>query len=75
VICFVDAGCLNGNELSVAMQRRLRLKVILPENRIDVSIRFHNERDYSGRIVGTTSINPDFNLIGRQTQSIAPPPR
>ncbi|MBV8400234.1 MAG: hypothetical protein JOZ58_15935 [Acetobacteraceae bacterium] len=57
------------------MQRRLRLKVILSEIRIDVSIRFPNERDYSGRIVGTSSINPDFNLIRRQTQSTAPPQR
>jgi thiamine pyrophosphate-dependent acetolactate synthase large subunit-like protein len=76
VICFVGhAGCLNRQRSIVAMERRLRLKVILPENRIDVSIRVYNERDYSGRIVGTTSINPDFNLIRRQTQTTAPPPR
>jgi acetolactate synthase-1/2/3 large subunit len=67
VICFVGDGgfLMTGNELAVAMERRLALKVILSENGIYGSIRIHQERDYPGRTVGTGFTNPDFELIGR----------
>jgi acetolactate synthase I/II/III large subunit len=67
VICFVGDGgfLMTGNELAVAMDRQLPLKVVLSENRIYGSIRIHQERDYPGRTVGTSFTNPDFDLIGR----------
>jgi acetolactate synthase-1/2/3 large subunit len=67
VICFVGDGgfLMTGNELAVAMERKLPLKVILSENGIYGSIRIHQERDYPGRTTGTGFTNPDFELIGR----------
>lgn len=67
VICFVGDGgfLMTGNELAVAIERKLPLKVILSENGIYGSIRIHQERDYPGRTTGTGFANPDFELIGR----------
>jgi len=67
IICFVGDGgfLMTGNELTVAMERKLPLKVILSENRSYASIWIQQERDYPGRIVGTMFANPDFVLIGR----------
>ncbi len=67
VICFVGDGgfLMTGNELAVAMERKLPLKVILSENRSYASIWIQQERDYPGRTVGTMFANPDFALIGR----------
>jgi acetolactate synthase-1/2/3 large subunit len=67
VICFVGDGgfLMTGNELAVAVERKLPLKVILSENGIYGSIRIHQERDYPGRTTGTGFTNPDFELIGR----------
>ena len=67
VICFVGDGgfLMTGSELAVAKERRLPLKVILSENGIYASIRIQQERDYPGRVVGTSFTNPDFELIGR----------
>jgi acetolactate synthase I/II/III large subunit len=67
VICFVGDGgfAMTGNELGVAMERKLPLKVILSENRSYASIWIQQERDYPGRPVGTMFANPDLALIGR----------
>jgi acetolactate synthase-1/2/3 large subunit len=67
VICFVGDGgfLMTGNELSVAMERKLPLKMILSENRSYASIWIQQERDYPGRPVGTMFANPDLALIGR----------
>jgi acetolactate synthase I/II/III large subunit len=67
VICFVGDGgfLMTGNELAVAMERKLPLKVILSENRSYASILIQQERDYPGRTIGTMFTNPDFALIGR----------
>jgi len=67
VICFVGDGgfLMTGNELAVAMERKLPLKVILSENRSYASIWVQQERDYPGRSVGTSFANPDLALIGR----------
>src|ERR1700719_1267782 len=67
VICFVGDGgfLMTGNELAVAMERKLPLKVVLSENRSYASIWIQQERDYPGRTVGTMFANPDFALIGR----------
>ena len=67
VVCMVGDGgfLMTGNELSVALERGLPIKVIVSENRSYGSIRIHQERDYPGRTVGTGFVNPDLALIGR----------
>ena len=67
VVCMVGDGgfLMTGNELAVAIERRLRLKVIVSVNGSYGSIRIHQERDYPGRSTGTSFANPDFELIGR----------
>jgi len=67
VVCLVGDGgfLMTGNELAVAIERGLPIKVILSENGSYGSIRLHQERDYPGRTVGTSFANPDFDLIGR----------
>ncbi|HYM70803.1 MAG TPA: thiamine pyrophosphate-binding protein [bacterium] len=67
VICFVgDGGLLmTGNELAVAKQRGLPLKVIVSENGTYGSIRVQQARDFPGRAIGTEFTNPDLALLGR----------
>lgn len=67
VVCFVGDGgfLMTGSELAVALERKLPLKVIVSENNIYGSIRIHQERGYPGRIVGTSFVNPDLELIGK----------
>lgn len=67
VVCFVgDGGLLmTGSELAVALERQLPLKVVLSENGIYGSIRIDQELNYPGRTVGTSFVNPDFELFGR----------
>ena len=66
VICFVGDGgfLMTGNELAVARERGLNLKVIVAENRLYGSIWIHQQRQYPGRATGTGFVNPDFTLIG-----------
>lgn len=67
VICLVgDGGLLmTGGELAVALERRLPLKVVVSENGSYGSIRLHQERQYPGRVSGTSFTNPDLELLGR----------
>jgi acetolactate synthase-1/2/3 large subunit len=67
IVCFVgDGGLLmTGGELAVALERKLPLKIIVSENGSYGSIRIHQERDYPGRTVGTSFVNPDLELIGK----------
>jgi len=67
VICLVGDGgfLMTGNELAVASERRVPLKVIVSENRMYGSIRMRQERSYPGRAWGTTFANPDLELFGR----------
>ena len=67
VICFVGDGgfLMTGNELAVALERKLPLKVILSENRSYASIRIQQERHYPGRVVGTEFANPDLALMAQ----------
>ena len=67
ITCLVGDGgfLMTGNELAVAMERKLPLKVVLSENCSYASIWIQQERDYPGRAIGTMFMNPDFALIGR----------
>jgi acetolactate synthase I/II/III large subunit len=66
VIAFVGDGgfLMTGSELAVAMERKLPLKLIVSENRSYASIWIQQEREYPGRTVATTFINPDLAMIG-----------
>jgi acetolactate synthase I/II/III large subunit len=67
VICFVGDGgfLMTGNELAVALERKLTLKIILSDNGSYGSIRRQQEHEYPGRAVGTSFANPDFDLVAR----------
>ncbi|MCH8866921.1 MAG: pyruvate decarboxylase [Proteobacteria bacterium] len=67
VFCLVGDGgfLMTGGELAVALERNLKLKVILSENNSYGSIRMQQEREYPGRSIGTSFANPDFEMIGR----------
>jgi acetolactate synthase-1/2/3 large subunit len=66
VIAFIGDGgfLMTGNELAVAMERNLPLKVIVSENRSYASIWIQQQRDYPGRAIATTFANPDLAMIG-----------
>jgi acetolactate synthase I/II/III large subunit len=67
VVCFVGDGgfLMTGGELAVALERKLSLKVIVSENNTYGSIRIHQEQGYPGRVIGTSFVNPDLELIGK----------
>ncbi len=66
VVCMVGDGgfLMTGNELAVALERRLPLKVVVSDNRSYGSIRIHQERFYPGRTIGTGFTNPDLAAVG-----------
>lgn len=65
VICLVGDGGfhMTGNELSVAVERRLPIKVFVSDNRSLGTIRLYQERDYPGRTLATNLYNPDFAAL------------
>lgn len=67
VVCMVGDGgfLMTGNELAVAIERHLALKVIVSVNGSYGSIRVNQEREFPGLVIGTGLVNPDFTLIGR----------
>lgn len=56
---------MTGQELATAMQYGLPIITIIANNGVYGTIRMHQERDYPGRVVGTTLINPDFAAYAR----------
>ena len=62
VVAFAGDGCfqMSGHELGTAMQYGLNLIVIVINNGIHGSIRVHQERNFPGRVIGTSIVNPDF---------------
>jgi len=67
VLCFSGDGDfqMNGMELGTALQYGAAPVVLLLNNGTYGTIRMHQERDYPGRVSGTTLINPDFTVIAR----------
>ncbi|WP_426956407.1 thiamine pyrophosphate-binding protein [Muricoccus radiodurans] len=56
-----DGGALmTGGELAVAVARGAAVKLLLSDNGSYASIRIHQEREYPGRVSGTSLENPDF---------------
>jgi len=79
VLCLVgDGGALmTGNEMILAVERRLPIVFVLSNNDCYGSIRLHQQRHYPGRTVGTSLTNPDFvawaRAFGMQAERIERP--
>lgn len=67
VIAFCGDGgfLMTGNELAVAVARRLDLKVVISNNASYGTIRSHQERAFPSRPYGTDLSNPDFVALAR----------
>ena len=67
VICMVGDGgfMMTGNEMIVAVERKLPILFILSNNGCYGSIRVHQDLNYPGRHVGTTLFNPDFLRVAQ----------
>jgi acetolactate synthase-1/2/3 large subunit len=56
---------MTGQELATAVQYGLPIVTIISNNGVYGTIRMHQEREYPGRVVGTTLVNPDFAAYAR----------
>ena len=67
VVSFSGDGCflMNGQELATAMQYDLRIVFIVVNNGMYGTIRMHQEREFPGRVSGTSLKNPDFAALAR----------
>lgn len=65
VVCFAGDGDIQMGlaELGTAVQSGARPVILLLNNGSYGTIRMHQERDYPGRISGTTLVNPDFTAV------------
>ncbi|NHZ81007.1 thiamine pyrophosphate-binding protein [Massilia sp. CCM 8695] len=62
VVTFAGDGefMMNGQELATAVQYKAGVIIIVFNNGMFGTIRMHQERDYPGRVSGTSLHNPDF---------------
>ncbi len=62
VVCAVGDGSflMTGNEIAVAVERRLPIRFILANNASYGSIRLNQEKDFPGHVVGTDLTVPEF---------------
>ncbi|MGX9776309.1 thiamine pyrophosphate-binding protein [Janthinobacterium aestuarii] len=67
VITFAGDGeyMMNGQELATAVQYQAGVVIIVFNNQMFGTIRMHQERDYPGRVSGTTLHNPDFAALAQ----------
>jgi acetolactate synthase-1/2/3 large subunit len=67
VVAFAGDGCfmMASPELATAAQEGLPIVVIVADNGMLGTIRMHQERQFPGRISGTTLRNPDFAAMAR----------
>lgn len=67
IVCLIGDGgfLMGGNELAVAAERKLPLKIILANNNSYGAIRVNLEKAFPGRRTATDLVNPDFGLIGQ----------
>jgi acetolactate synthase-1/2/3 large subunit len=56
---------MNGQEFATAVQYKLPIIVLVFDNSTFGTIRMHQEREYPGRVSGTTLVNPDFAAMAR----------
>jgi acetolactate synthase-1/2/3 large subunit len=66
-VCIVGDGgfLMTGNEMILAVERKLPIIFIVSNNASYGSIRLHQERGYPGRVSGTSLFNPDFHDMAR----------
>ena len=67
VVCFAGDGCfmMTGQELATAVQYDLPITIVVANNGMFGTIRMHQERNYPGRLSGTSLKNPDFAALAR----------
>lgn len=67
VVCFAGDGDfqMNCQELGTAMQAGAQPIILVLNNGIYGTIRAHQERNYPGRVSGTTMENPDFVMLAQ----------
>ena len=56
---------MNGQELATAAQHGCDMIVVVVDNSAYGTIRMHQEREFPGRVEGTTLANPDFAALAR----------
>ena len=56
---------MTAGELATAVQYDLPIVVIIANNSMFGTIRMHQERQFPGRVSGTTLVNPDFAALAR----------
>ena len=54
---------MHGQEFSTAVMYKAALVVLVINNGMFGTIRMHQEREYPGRVSGTTMTNPDFAAL------------
>ena len=52
-------------ELATAVQYRLSVVIVVVTNGMFGTIRMHQERQFSGRVIGTKLVNPDFCALAQ----------
>jgi acetolactate synthase-1/2/3 large subunit len=67
VITFAGDGeyLMNGQELATAVQYKAGVVILVFNNGMFGTIRMHQEREYPGRVSGTSLHNPDFAALAR----------
>ncbi|HVI97746.1 MAG TPA: thiamine pyrophosphate-binding protein [Sphingomonas sp.] len=67
VAALAGDGCflMNGQELATAVAHGAEMLVIVVDNHAYGTIRMHQEREFPGRLSGTTLANPDFAALAR----------
>ena len=62
VVCFAGDGdfLMSGQELATAVQERADVLFLVVDNGMYGTIRMHQEREYPGRVIGTSLTSPDF---------------
>jgi acetolactate synthase-1/2/3 large subunit len=67
VVCLTGDGdfVMSSPELATAVQYELPIVVLLVDNGMYATIRMHQERQFPGRVIGTSLENPDFVELAR----------
>jgi acetolactate synthase-1/2/3 large subunit len=67
VVALAGDGCfmMNGQELATACQYGANVIVLVVNNGMYGTIRMHQEREYPGRVMATSLVNPDFAALAR----------
>jgi acetolactate synthase I/II/III large subunit len=66
-LCFTGDGdfVMSSPEFATAVQYDLPIVVLLVNNGMYATIRMHQERQFPGRVIGTTLENPDFPALAQ----------